>query len=159
LVRSGDTPHPREDFAEVRPGQYCGGRAVFADRHRYCAVAKGPQLRTAAALSLAKLYREANRDVDAHAVLAPAVEGFPPTRQFPELTEAQALLAAFSESDAVERACARELPSQVEDLLERFSVYYSLWGGHLTRGEPAPMREMAELFLREAQPSRIAPRP
>jgi tetratricopeptide (TPR) repeat protein len=49
-----------------------------------------------AALSLAKLYRAANRDADAHAVLAPAVEGFPPTRQFPELTEAQALLAALS---------------------------------------------------------------
>jgi predicted ATPase len=44
-----------------------------------------------AALSLAKLYRAANRDADAHAVLAPAVEGFPPTEQFPELTEAQAL--------------------------------------------------------------------
>jgi predicted ATPase len=49
-----------------------------------------------AALALAKLYRTANRDADAHAVLAPAVEGFPPTRQFPELTEAQALLAALS---------------------------------------------------------------
>ena len=49
-----------------------------------------------AALSLAKLYRAANRDADAHAVLAPAVEGFPPTRQFPELTQAQALLAALS---------------------------------------------------------------
>ena len=48
------------------------------------------------ALSLAKLYRAANRDLDAHAVLAPAVEGFPPTRQFPELTEAQALVAAPS---------------------------------------------------------------
>src|SRR5262249_19892864 len=33
---------------------------------------------------------------------------------------------------------------------ERFSAYYGLWVGHLTRGEPAPMREMAELFLREA---------
>ena len=32
--------------------------------------------------SLAKLYRAANRDADAHAVLAPAVEGFPPTQQF-----------------------------------------------------------------------------
>jgi predicted ATPase len=42
-----------------------------------------------AALSLAKLYRAA----DAHDVLAATVEGFPPTRQFPELTEAQALLA------------------------------------------------------------------
>ena len=49
-----------------------------------------------AALSLAKLYRAANRDADAHAVLAPAVEGFPPTRQLPELTEAQTLLAAVS---------------------------------------------------------------
>ena len=49
-----------------------------------------------AALSLAKLYRAANRDVDAHGVLAPAVEGFAPTRQFPELTEAQTLLAALS---------------------------------------------------------------
>jgi predicted ATPase len=48
-----------------------------------------------AALSLAKLYRAANRDADAHAVLAPAVEGFPPTRQFPELGEAQTLLAAL----------------------------------------------------------------
>jgi predicted ATPase len=49
-----------------------------------------------AALFLAKLYRAANRGAAAHAVLAPAVEGFPPTRQFPELTEAQTLLAALS---------------------------------------------------------------
>jgi predicted ATPase len=49
-----------------------------------------------AALSLAKLYRAADRDADAHAVLAPVVEGFPSTHQFPELTEAQALLAALS---------------------------------------------------------------
>ena len=49
-----------------------------------------------AALSLAKLYRAANRDADAYAVLAPAVEGFPPTEQFPELAEAQTLLAALS---------------------------------------------------------------
>jgi len=50
-----------------------------------------------ATLSRAKLYREA----DAHAVLAPAVEGFPPTEQFPELAEAQTLLTARSESDTV----------------------------------------------------------
>ena len=59
-----------------------------------------------AALSLAKLYRAANREADAHAVLAPAVEGFPPTRQFPELTEAQSLLAALAESNAVKSAVA-----------------------------------------------------
>jgi predicted ATPase len=48
-----------------------------------------------AALSLAKFYCAADRDADAHAVLVPAVEGFPPTQQFPELTEAQTLLAAL----------------------------------------------------------------
>jgi hypothetical protein len=49
-----------------------------------------------AALSLAELYRAADRDADAHAVLASAVEGFPPTQQFPELVEAQTFLAALS---------------------------------------------------------------
>ena len=57
-----------------------------------------------AALSLAKLYRAANRDADAQAVLAPAVEGFPPTQQFPELTDAQTLLAALAQSDEVRGA-------------------------------------------------------
>ena len=47
-------------------------------------------------------------------------------------------------------ARARELASREEDASERFSAYYGLWVGHLTRCEPAPMREMAELFLREA---------
>jgi predicted ATPase len=137
-----------------------------------------------AALSLAKLYRAANRDADAHAVLAPAVEGFPPTQQFPEYTEAQALFSALSESDAVKsdaalrqrrlhlqislgnalictkgyrapetRAAflrARALASRVEDASERFSAYYGPWAGHASRGEPAAMRDMVELFLREA---------
>jgi predicted ATPase len=49
-----------------------------------------------AALSLTKLYRAANRDADAHAALAAAVEGFPPTQQFPELAEAQTLLVVLS---------------------------------------------------------------
>jgi tetratricopeptide (TPR) repeat protein len=47
-----------------------------------------------AALSLAKLYQSTARPVEAHAVLAPALEGFPPTPEMPEIAEAQALLAA-----------------------------------------------------------------
>src|SRR5262249_25013590 len=47
-------------------------------------------------------------------------------------------------------ARARELASRVEDASERFSAYHGLWVGHYNRSEPAPMREMAELFLREA---------
>jgi predicted ATPase len=48
-----------------------------------------------AALSLAKLYQSTGRAADAHAVLAPALEGFSPTPEFPEIAEAQALLAAL----------------------------------------------------------------
>jgi tetratricopeptide (TPR) repeat protein len=47
-------------------------------------------------------------------------------------------------------ARARELASREEDASERFSSYYGLWIGHYNRCESAPMREMAELFLREA---------
>jgi class 3 adenylate cyclase/predicted ATPase/ABC-type transport system involved in cytochrome c biogenesis ATPase subunit len=47
-------------------------------------------------------------------------------------------------------ARARELASQVEDASERFSAYHGLVAGYLSRGEPAPLREIAERFLREA---------
>jgi predicted ATPase len=46
-----------------------------------------------AALPLAKLYQSTARRADAHAVLAPALEGFSPTLEMPEIAEAQALLA------------------------------------------------------------------
>jgi predicted ATPase len=45
------------------------------------------------ALSLAKLYQSSGRPVDAHAVLAPALEGFSPTPEFPEIAEAQEIMA------------------------------------------------------------------
>ena len=75
--------------------------AAAAERSLQAAIAvaqsqKARSFELRAALALAKLYRAAHRDADAHAVLAPAVEGFPPTRQFPELTEAQTLLAALN---------------------------------------------------------------
>jgi predicted ATPase len=49
-----------------------------------------------AALSLAKLYQSTARPVEAHAVLAPALEGFPPTPEMPEIAEAQALLGCLA---------------------------------------------------------------
>jgi predicted ATPase len=44
-----------------------------------------------AALSLAKLYQSIGRPADAHAVLAPTLEGFSPTLEMPEIAEAEAL--------------------------------------------------------------------
>jgi predicted ATPase len=60
-----------------------------------------------AALSLAKLYKSTARPAEAHAVLAPALEGFSPTPEMPEIAEAQAVLAALAQTDAVERATAQ----------------------------------------------------
>jgi hypothetical protein len=48
-----------------------------------------------AALSLATLYQSTGRPAEAHAVLAPALEGFAPTPEMPEIAEAQAWLAAL----------------------------------------------------------------
>jgi tetratricopeptide (TPR) repeat protein len=60
-----------------------------------------------AALALAKVYQSTARPVDAHAVLAPAVEGFAPTPEMPEIAEAQALLAALAETTEVKAAIAQ----------------------------------------------------
>jgi predicted ATPase len=48
------------------------------------------------ALALAKLYQSSGRSADARAVLAPALEGFAPTPEFPEIADAQKLLATLA---------------------------------------------------------------
>ncbi|MGA9210648.1 MAG: hypothetical protein WB347_22855, partial [Terriglobales bacterium] len=63
------------------------------------ALAQGQKARSfelRAALALAKLYQASSRQVDAHAILAPALEGFSPTLEFPEIAEAQTLLDALA---------------------------------------------------------------
>jgi predicted ATPase len=50
------------------------------------------RLRPARVLLLAKLYQSTGRPLEAHAVLAPALEGLSPTPEMPEIAEAQALL-------------------------------------------------------------------
>ena len=59
-----------------------------------------------AALSLAKLYQSTGRVADAHAVLAPALEGFSPTSEMPEIGEAGALLQTLEGDEAVKSELA-----------------------------------------------------
>jgi class 3 adenylate cyclase/predicted ATPase len=49
-----------------------------------------------AALALAKLYQSTGRPAEAHAVLAPALEGFSPTPEMPEIVETQVLLSQLA---------------------------------------------------------------
>ena len=53
-----------------------------------------------AALALAKLYQSTGRPADAHAVLAPALEGFALTPEMAEIAEAQALFASSAQATA-----------------------------------------------------------
>jgi predicted ATPase len=48
-----------------------------------------------ASMSLAKFYQSMGRPTEAHAVLAPALEGFAPTSEFPEIGEAVSFMAAI----------------------------------------------------------------
>ena len=49
-----------------------------------------------AALSLAKLYQSTGRPIDAHDVLGPALQGFSPTPEFPQIADAKALLESLA---------------------------------------------------------------
>jgi predicted ATPase len=59
-----------------------------------------------AALALAKLLQSTGQAAEAHAILAPALDGFTPTPLFPAIDEAQSLLAALAETDEVKNAAA-----------------------------------------------------
>ena len=61
-----------------------------------------------ASFALAKLYQSAARLVEAHAVLAPALEGFSPTPEMPVIAKAQTLLAALAETEEVKAAEAAD---------------------------------------------------
>ena len=106
------------------------------------AVAKEQGTRTfqlRAALALAKLYHSTVRPADAHAVLAPALEGFAPTPEMPEIAEAQALLAALAETDEVKAEAAQR---------QRLTQLHAAYGNALiaARGYGAP--ETTEAFAR-----------
>ena len=52
-------------------------------------------------LALAKFLRATRRDADAHAMLGPALEGFSPTAEFPEIAEALETLAVLEANERV----------------------------------------------------------
>ena len=57
-----------------------------------------------AALALAKLYQSTDRLANAHAVLAPALEGFAPTPEMPEIVEAQALFERLANAEGTKES-------------------------------------------------------
>ena len=81
---------PAKSFTQ-KQGQYLAFIYAYTRLNR-----RPPSFELRAALSLAKLYHSTDRPADAHAVLGPALEGFSPTPEFPEIAEAQTLFAALA---------------------------------------------------------------
>ena len=77
----------KRDPANTAPAEEAF-RAAVAVAHAQ----KARSFELQATLSLAKLYQSTSRPIDAHAVLGPALEGFAPTPDMPEIAEALALM-------------------------------------------------------------------
>jgi tetratricopeptide (TPR) repeat protein len=92
-----------------------------------------------AAHALAKLYRSTGRPADAHAILAPALEGFSSTPEMPEIAEAQALLAALAETDEVKADEARR---------HQLTQLHVSYGNALIAARGYGARETTEAFAR-----------
>jgi predicted ATPase len=97
-----------------------------------------------AARALAKLYRSTARPVEAHAALAPALEGFSPTPEMPEIAEAQALLAAVAESDEVKaEAASRQRRLQLQTRYGQAMMYSRGFGSEESKTAFARARTLA----------------
>src|ERR1700722_4152860 len=92
----------KRDPADPAPAEEAYRTAIVVAKQQ---AARGYELR--AALALAQLYQSTGRPAEAHAVLAPALEGFSPTPEMPEIAEAQELLSALSKNDEVKAEAAR----------------------------------------------------
>ena len=91
----------KQDPANPAPAEEAFLTAIAIAQHQ-----KARSFELRAALSLAKLYHATGRHVDAHDALGPALEGFAPTPEFPEIAEAQTLFVALAQSDEVKAATA-----------------------------------------------------
>ena len=78
----------KRDPSNSAPAEEAFRTAIDFARHQ-----NARSLGLQAALALAKLLRSAGQAAEAHAVLAPALEGFSPTPEMPEIAEAMSLSA------------------------------------------------------------------
>jgi predicted ATPase len=84
-----------EFFLKREPANTAPAEDAFLTAITIAQQQKARSFELRAALSLAKLYQSTGRAAAAHTVLSPALDGFSPTPEFPEIAEAQALLATL----------------------------------------------------------------
>ena len=96
-------------------------------------------------MPLAKLYQSARRAAGAHATLAPALEGFSPTQEFPEIEEAQTLLAALGETAEVKNAAvARQRRLKLQTTYGQALLWSKGFGADETKAAFTRAQELAQ---------------
>jgi class 3 adenylate cyclase/predicted ATPase len=97
-----------------------------------------------AALDLARLYNSTSHSADAHALLASALKGFSPTPEFPEIEQAQVLLAALAETDEVKNATAsRQRRLKLQTNLGKALMFSRGFGAEESKAAFIRARELA----------------
>jgi class 3 adenylate cyclase/predicted ATPase len=124
----------KADPGNVDPAEQAYLRAIATAQRQG---ARGFTLR--ASFSLAKLYQSTDRPAEAHAVLAPALEGFASTPEMPEIAEAQPLLASLAQTDEVKAQVAQR---------ERLAQLQVAYGNALFSARGYGAAETTEAFTR-----------
>ncbi len=96
-----------EILLKQNPADPAAAEAAFLAAIAVAQQQKARSFELRAALSLAKLYQSTGRPIDAHDVLGPALEGFSPTPEFPQIAEAKALFEALAADETVKADAAR----------------------------------------------------
>jgi tetratricopeptide (TPR) repeat protein len=135
----------REYFLLKRdPANTAAAEDVFVAAIAVAQQQKARSFELRAALSLAKLYQSNGRPADGHTVLAPTLEGFSPTPEFPEIAEAQTLLAALVETDEVKNAAAsRQRRLKLQTDLGKALMYSRGFGAEESRAAFIRARDLA----------------
>ncbi len=85
-----------EILVKQNPADPAPAEAAFLAAIAVAQQQKARSFELRAALSLARLYQSMGRPIDAYDVLGPALAGFSPTPEFPQIAEAKALFEALA---------------------------------------------------------------
>ena len=134
-----------EILLKQNPADPAAAEAAFLAAIAVAQQQKARSFELRAALSLAKLYQSTGRPIDAHDVLGPALEGFSPTPEFPQIAEAKALFEALAADETV-KADSRPPRASAE-------IADHLWPGRIwCAGYAAPETKAA--FARASESGR-----
>jgi predicted ATPase len=133
-----------EILLELNPANTAPPEDAFLTAIAIAQQQKAHSFELRAALSVANVYHSTDRPADAHAALASALSGFSPTAEFPEIEQAQALLATLAETDEVKNAAeSRQRRLKLQTDLGQALIWSRGFGAEESKAAFTRARELA----------------